>query len=54
MKTALIVLAAEEETTHVVNELPMPSIGFGILTLVILFSLLFISSLFKGMSHQHD
>lgn len=54
MKTALIVLAAEEEAPHIVNELPFPSIGFGVITIVILLSLLFLTTMFKGMSHQHD
>jgi hypothetical protein len=47
------ILAAVAETPHVVYELPIPPIGFGLITFSILMFLGVVTLSWNGISHRH-
>ncbi|WP_169721449.1 hypothetical protein [Brevibacterium album] len=47
------VLAAVEEATHVVYELPIPPLAYGLITIAILMTLGVITLSWKGVAHRH-
>ncbi|GAA2088962.1 MULTISPECIES: hypothetical protein [Brevibacterium] len=47
------VLAAVEETVHVVHELPMPPLAFGLIAFASLMTLGVITLSWKGIAHRH-
>lgn len=51
MKTSI--LAAVAETPHVVYDLPIPPIGFGLITFAILMFLGIVTLSWAGISHRH-
>ncbi len=42
-----------ETTEHVVNELPIPAEGFGLIALVVLMGLLFVTFSYRNLSSRH-
>lgn len=46
-------LAAVAQTPHVVYDLPIPPIGFGLITFSILMFLGVVTVSWKGISHRH-
>ena len=48
-----LLVAAEEESGHIVRELPVPPYVFGVTALVLFAAALAVTWAFKGMAHGH-
>ncbi|WP_349828897.1 hypothetical protein [Brevibacterium litoralis] len=47
-------LMAQAEEHHIVNELPMAPIWYGLMAFAILLMLMFVTMSWKGIGHRHQ